>query len=184
MNFISHKPSLLLILATTVSGLLNYFLLQTDNGWFFFVLPPLLWSLALLLPIHRTLKDKTFAYMLIPPTMFCLWLAMVLMAITLGRILFSISTHFAYPIIGGIAAWASYGLYAKLAVPHFSTTAAGFCFAMGYFAFVLESVIKSTDTIFIDEQNVIFIIWQSLAGIGHAFAFYKTCIAKDESVNS
>ncbi|MFT3796133.1 hypothetical protein [Flavobacterium sp.] len=184
MNTIQNKSLWFLVAAVAVSGGLNAYLLQTDHPALFFLLPPASWSLALLLPIHSQLKDKRFAYFLFPSAIFCLWMAMLVLSVTLGNILLKASPSIAYPIIGGIAAWASYLLYAHLVLSRFSAAVSVFSFAMGYVAFVLNSFVEPSDKIFLEQKTTLFLLWQILTGAGHALAYYKFCSAKTESVTS
>lgn len=164
--------TILLIVATFFSGVLSGYFFSPDN--FLVFLPPVLWSLALCVTTKNSLADKWYDCLAMAPFSVILWMIVTFLAAFCTRGLQS-GPFSAFSIVGGIGAMCSYWLFARVVLNNFDYKYLLLCFALGYISITLCQLLVADSSVFIQKRNL-FVCWQTLAGVGHGLAYYKTVI--------
>ena len=154
-----------LSLSIIVSSIINYIFLENKDSLWFFVLPAISWSYALVIPINNIIPDRLFANILYPFFSLILWLLLFPISFFIMSPLDEISHFFAFPILGAFAGFASYILYGKFVLEFVERRFAIICFILGYLGVVIYSFSYSS------FHEAIVPIWQLMVGIGHIMAF-------------
>ena len=168
-----RSNTILLIWATFLSGALSGQFFTSDNLLFF--LPPLLWSLALCVTARSTLKDRGYGYLAFTSLSVILWILVCALALMFP------DTSAGYPfsafsIAGAIGAMCSYWLFARIVLDHFDYRYLLSCFVLGYLAITLCQLQQPGNEV-LRQKGYLFVYWQTLVGLGHGIAYYKTTVA-------
>jgi hypothetical protein len=156
--------AILLTLSVFICGVVNMYLASWGTGISFFVLP-VLWALALLLPVHTRLKDKMYAYIMFTIASWILWFLMLVLGASVAGILLGMHDLFGFPVLGGLGALFSYLLYSKLVLQHFTAKSAIICFLLGYGSLVISEHAHPSEGFFSGEEGYMFFYWQSLQAL-------------------